>query len=95
MKKLCERLNLSLDDWADKRGFERSYVPERVLSGTGAGDASIAAFLRSALEGGSLAEALQMATAAGACCVSAYDALSGLKPLSELKEKIRCGWKKV
>ena len=95
MRKLCERLNLSLDDWADKRGFERSYVPERVLSGTGAGDASIAAFLSSALEGGSLKEALQMATAAGACCVSAYDALSGLKPLSELKEKIRCGWEKI
>lgn len=95
MKKLCERLNLLPGDWMGKNGFEKSYVPERVLSGTGAGDTSIAAFLSSVLEGSSLTEALQMATAAGACCVSAYDALSGLKPLAELKEKIRCGWKKI
>ena len=94
IKDVCERLTLNIDDWAQKEGFEKSYKPEAVLSGTGAGDTSIAAFLCSILEESSLAEALQMATATGACCVAAYDALSGLKPLDELKEKIANGWEK-
>ncbi len=83
-----------MDEWAGKEGFERSFVPERILSGTGAGDTSIAAFLVSALEGAGLKEAAQMATATGASCVAAYDALSGLKPLAELRQKIENGWTK-
>lgn len=95
MEALCQRMGLSRESWEGKEGFEASYVPEAVVSGTGAGDTSIAAFLTSVLEGASLEEALQMAVATGACCVASYDALSGLKPLCELKEKIRCGWKKT
>ena len=33
-----------------------------------------------------------LACAEGACCVTTYDALSGLKPLDELEERIRKGW---
>lgn len=91
---LCESLSLNMAEWALKEGFETSYVPEAVRSGTGAGDTSIAAFLTSVLRGESLEEAVRMAAATGACCVAAYDALSGLKPLEELKEKIRGGWQK-
>lgn len=91
---VCTQLGLFVDEWAGKEGFERSFVPERILSGTGAGDTSIAAFLVSALEGAGLKEAAQMATATGASCVAAYDALSGLKPLAELRQKIENGWTK-
>lgn len=94
MRPTCERLGLKLADWADKEGFEESYRPEAVVSGTGAGDTSIAAFLSAALRGETLNEALHLAAATGACCVAAYDALSGLKPLDELKEKILNGWEK-
>ena len=94
MRNLCERLELPLTAWADKEGFEESYRPEAVISGTGAGDTSIAAFLSAVLRGETLTEALHLAAATGACCVAAYDALSGLKPLDELKEKIRNGWEK-
>lgn len=94
MRTLCERLELPLAAWADKEGFEESYRPEAVISGTGAGDTSIAAFLSAVLRGETLTEALHLAAATGACCVAAYDALSGLKPLDELKEKIRNGWEK-
>ena len=87
-------IELNVVDWAEKEGFEKSYEPEKILSGTGAGDTSIAAFLTSVLEGYSLEECMQLATATGACCVAAYDALSGLKPLCELQEKIAAGWKK-
>lgn len=82
------------EKWADLEGFERSYVPERIASGTGAGDTSIAAFLTAVLEGCSPEECLRLATATGACCVAAYDALSGLRTFDELREKMRQGWKK-
>lgn len=91
---VCHKLGLQMNAWAAKEGFERSYKPERVLSGTGAGDTSIAAFLTAALEGYSLEKALQLATGTGASCVEAYDALSGLKSFHELEVKINSGWKK-
>lgn len=91
---LCSRLGLDLNQWADKEGFEKSYVPEKILSGTGAGDTSIAAFLTAVLEGYSLEDTMHLAAATGASCVEAYDALSGLKSFEELKCKINNGWKK-
>lgn len=94
MKELTEKLGLDVLEWADKEGFEKSYVPDKLLSGTGAGDTSIAAFLASVLEGNSLENCMHLAAAAGASCVTAYDALSGLKPLNELKAKIASGWEK-
>ena len=92
---LPKRLCLDAELWADRDGFERSYKAEAVLSGTGAGDTSIAAFLTAMLEGNGPEECIRLAAAAGACCVSAYDALSGLKPLNELRERISSGWEKV
>lgn len=74
--------------------FEKSYKPDRVLSGTGAGDSSIAAFLKAVTEGYSMKECVQFAAATGASCVTSYDALSGLKSFEELKEKIDNGWEK-
>lgn len=94
LRKVGVKAELDIGAWAEKCRFEKSYVPERILSGTGAGDTSIAAFLTAMLEGYPLNEAMQLATAAGASCVAAYDALSGLRPLDELREKIKNGWEK-
>lgn len=80
--------------WADREGFEKSYEPEKVLSGTGAGDTSVAAFLTAAIRGYDLSRCLRLATAAGASCVEGYDALSGLKTFEEYEKKITSGWKK-
>lgn len=95
MQPLCEKLSLSLEEWAEMEGFEASYVPEIVRSGTGCGDTSIAAFLTSVLSERSLTDALKLATATGASCVTAFDALSGLKSFAEMEEKIASGWEKV
>ena len=80
--------------WAEQEIFEKSYVPQRVLSGTGAGDTSIAAFLAAMLSGKTPAEAMRLAAAEGASCVESYDALSGLRSLEDLEKKIAAGWEK-
>ena len=84
--------DLKFEDFANKSIFERSFVPETVLSGTGAGDAAIGTFLTALTKGYSLEWCLRFAAAEGACCVEALDALGGLKPIDVLKAKIQGGW---
>jgi len=94
LEELSELLAGGVKEWANLRVFEKSYKPEKILSGTGAGDTSIAAFLHAVTSGYTHEECLQYATATGACCVAAYDALSGLKSFEEMKKKIDAGWEK-
>jgi sugar/nucleoside kinase (ribokinase family) len=94
LSKMEQNLGFSLDGWSNREGFEKSYVPDYVRSATGAGDVTIAAFLTSLLNEFSLEKCLQYATAAGACCVTEYDSLSGLKSFQEIQAKIDAGWKK-
>lgn len=80
--------------WNDISHFEDSYVPDCILSGTGAGDTSIAAFIKAMLDGCEPLECARLAAATGASCVTAYDALSGLLPFEELRQKMEVGWEK-
>lgn len=93
-KELEEKSGLHFLDWAGKSGFEKSYTPAQVLSGTGAGDTTIGAFLSAILQEYNLETCLRLASATGASCVAAYDALSGIKPFAEQLEHIQNGWKK-
>ena len=93
-EKLTKKLGHDCSDWADKEGFEASYVPGKVRSGLGAGDTTIGAFLSAILQGYSMERCLQLATATGASCVETYDALSGLKSFKELEARIDAGWEK-
>lgn len=95
LDKLPPELELDTAAWADREGFEPSYVPDIIRSGTGAGDTSIAAFLTAMLNGETPEESVSLAAASGASCVTSFDALSGLKSLPELKAKIKAGWAKV
>ncbi len=94
MGALSEKLGLDLFGWEDVRHFEKSYRPEKVLSATGAGDTTIAAFLYAVLQGYDWEECVQLAAAEGATCVETYDAISGLKSLEDLHNRIRAGWEK-
>ncbi len=92
MAQVGSRLELNFDLWADKSGVQPCFVADRVLSGTGAGDASIAAYLLTLCEGFSPELCAALAAAEGACAVTEYDALSGLRPLHELLDRINSGW---
>ncbi len=85
-------LPLDAVSWAGARGFVPSFRPSRVVSATGAGDTCIAAYLASVLEGLDPLRCAERAAATGACCVEAYDALSGLIPLDEIDRRIASGW---
>lgn len=91
MKKISP---LFSDEWGDLSIFEESYIPDRICSGTGAGDTSIAAFLYSLLSGRSPQQCLHNAAGTGAMNLTAYDSLSGILPIEKLEEKIAAGWKK-
>ena len=86
------RLELDADSWSNQMIFQSCFKADIVRSGTGAGDTSIAAFLAAVLSGREPSSCIALASAEGACCVTAYDALSGLKPLDELEERIHKGW---
>lgn len=97
----CERLGelervlgINASEWDSKEGFEKSYVPDKILSGTGAGDTSIAALLTSMLKGFDIKKAVSYAAATGASCLTAYDSLSGLLSFDEIEKKISNGWSK-
>ena len=81
--------------WTNLDIFERSYKSECYASGTGAGDVSLAAFLSAAIDGYTSARCLQLATGAGACCVTTFDAFSGLISFEDMIKKIDSGWEKI
>ena len=93
MEKVGGRLGLDAGLWAGKCGVQPCFQADIVRSGTGAGDTSIAAFLTAVVQGKAPQECAALAAAEGACAVTSYDALSGLKPLEELEKRIQSGWK--
>ena len=95
MEETGERLELDAGAWNGFCRFERSYRVDHVVSGTGAGDTCIAAFLTSILEGMPPETCMENAAAAGALCCMSVDAVSGQKPLAEIRQLIEAGWEKA
>ena len=88
MEQVSPRLKLNVDAWADRSGKQSCYRAEIVRSATGAGDVSIAAYLTALINGETPADCAKLAAAEGAASVSSYDALGGILPLDELKQRI-------
>ena len=86
------RLGLDQEEWNSRTVLQPCFKADTVRSSAGAGDTSIAAFLAAVLSGRKPEDCIALACAEGACCVTTYDALSGLKPLDVLEERIRNGW---
>ncbi len=89
---LCKRMDLDKTKWSGFSAFQRSFPVKNVISATGAGDVSIAAFLTSVLSGADPKTAMENAAAAGALCCMSYDAISNLKQLAEIRKLIDSGW---
>lgn len=81
-------------EWAGVRHFEKSFRPKRVLSGAGAGDTTIAAFLYAISLGFGPRRAAALAAGTGACCVEEYDSISGIPTMESLIQRIDSGWEK-
>lgn len=77
------RIGLDVDDWTDRKGIQPIIKADRVLSATGAGDVSIAAFITAVLNGEKPDRCVYLAACEGAASVSSYDALGGIRPLSD------------
>ena len=88
ISKIGERIEINKTDWSNKEGMQPCIKAEKVLSATGAGDTSIAAFLASVLAGKTPDRCVKLAAAEGACAVTTYDALSGLKTIEELEKML-------
>ena len=78
--------------WGDLAFFQESFRPDRILSGTGAGDTAIAGFLYGLSSGMEPELCLKIAAGCGSMCITTYDTLSGLLPVDKLIERIRSGW---
>ncbi|HWD41338.1 MAG TPA: PfkB family carbohydrate kinase [Fimbriimonas sp.] len=80
--------------WEKYRGLEvwHPCFKVKVEGTTGAGDATIAGFLKGMLQGFDPAGACQAAVAAGAFCCERPDAVSGVKPWPQIKARIDAGW---
>lgn len=90
-RKIEKRLGRNMSSWYGAEGFEYSYKPEKVRSGAGAGDTTIAAFLSALLQGFTFQECVQAAAAMGTSCVETYDVLSGVRTIPEQLERIKKG----
>ncbi len=86
-------LGENLDGWTCQEIYIPCFEPDCVRSGTGAGDISIAAFLLALQRNYPIRRCVELAAAAGAVCVSTYDALSGIPSLEILNQRIEAGWR--
>ncbi|MCF0232828.1 MAG: carbohydrate kinase family protein [Enterococcus sp.] len=80
------RISLDFDAWENKEIIQPCYKAKQVLSEAAAGDTSIATFLSAVLKRFSPEKCVSLAAAQGACAVTTYDALSGLKQLKDLEK---------
>ncbi len=74
-----------LEQWADRELWIPAWHVDKIVSGTGSGDASIAAFLVAFLKGIAPGRCAQLACGAGWHCLQAVDALSGLPTWEKLE----------
>ena len=90
--RFCDRLRLTVGDWAASEVLSPCFIPRAVVGTTGSGDATVAGFLAALLRGAGPDEAATAATAVGACSVEAIDPTSGIPTWLEIERRIASGW---
>jgi sugar/nucleoside kinase (ribokinase family) len=81
--------------WSNRQLWAPCFRPEAVRSTVGTGDAAIAGFLAALLRGAPPSMTLNVAAAAGACCVEEPGALAGVRTWEETLARIHSGWTRL
>lgn len=81
-------------DWLGRRLLTPCYSA-RVVGTTGSGDCTIAGFLAGMVRGVPAEQALNMATAVGACSVEQADATSGVPAWPQVEARMKAGWQRL
>lgn len=90
--RLSEIPNLSVPSFRQELWVTQPCFKVDVKGTTGAGDATIAGFLKGFLSGFGLRECLHAGCAVGAFCVEATDAVSGIRTWSETLTRMEAEW---
>jgi sugar/nucleoside kinase (ribokinase family) len=81
--------------WTNRQLWAPCFRPDAVRSTVGTGDAAIAGFLAALLRDAPPSMALNVAVAAGACCVEEPGALAGVRSWEETLARINSGWDRL
>ncbi len=95
LKQMGRALPGNAGEWSDAELFSGIYKVTDFKSATGAGDTSIAGFLAAFLGGFTPAQAINLACATGAICVTSFGAVDAIIPLDRILDKIHAGWEKL
>lgn len=95
LEQMGKALPNNAGEWADAELFSGIYKVTDFKSATGAGDTSIAGFLAAFLSGFKPEDAINLACATGAICVTSFGAVDAIIPLPQIMEKISAGWEKI
>lgn len=74
----------SMESWEERVGRAKGKIIENVVSGLGAGDTAIAAYLSAMLRGYDFDDAIDIAMIEGGLCVTQASATGGLVPFEDL-----------
>jgi fructose-1-phosphate kinase PfkB-like protein len=75
-----------MENWENREGFAEAVKPKKNISGLGAGDVAIAAYLAAIMHTQNFDETIALALAEGALCLGDVSATGGLKPFGELTD---------
>ncbi len=94
LQKMGRAQPVDVKGWAGVRAMSACFAA-KLVGTTGSGDCTIAGFLTGLLKGLLPGEALELATAVGACSVEQADATSGVPRLDRVVERMQKGWKRL
>jgi sugar/nucleoside kinase (ribokinase family) len=81
--------------WSARQLWVPCFQPDQVISTVGTGDAAIAGFLAALLRDTGPELALNLAVAAGACCVEEPGALRGVRTWERTLARMEAGWARL
>lgn len=88
-RRIEKKLHVSahyMENWENREGHIPAVPAEKNISGLGAGDVTVAAYLAAMIHTQSFDETLRLALTEGSLCLSDPSATGGLKPFSELTD---------